>query len=141
MRVFLDRSQYIIHSARGRRREFGSLKPRRLGYKGRCKGLALPCPAGLSLCKGEQKPVKKMPLCLVLHIPLLLALKKIKTSVSINIIAAFFAHSSTYFSSLPLALSNVSFHTQIPLFFSCVAPAIIFDLLCCFCVQFSQFFL
>lgn len=35
---------------------------------------------------------------------------------------------------------RVSFHTQIPLLFSIIMPAVIFDLLCCFYIQSSQYF-
>lgn len=58
MRVFLDRSQYIIRSARGRRREFGSLKPRRLGYKGRCKVLCVAGAATFSWLVAVQRRAK-----------------------------------------------------------------------------------
>lgn len=88
-------------SVHGRRRELGPS----------------PCVTALSLCKGEGEGGRRVPLCLALHIPSFLAFKKSRgkkkqQQISVNIIVAFFGHSSPYFPSLALALSNM--HLSIP---------------------------
>lgn len=91
------------------------------------------------LCKGKEMLVKRMLLCWSLHIHSLAIALKIYIYIFLLILLWLFWPFFNVFSLITTCHEqHVSFHTQIPLLFSSVLLAVIFDLLCCFYIQASQ---